>query len=387
MNNAMSWIKKFSIYIVIVFFTILFIDVISYTAYREKIQKIIPDYGYSKNDFGRGYPRYHFINDESLGFDIAKNYKTTTSTRPRHYIEYPVWGNSYGCFDNEWPKDLNQGVYLAGDSFTWGYTRYERKFGTLIEDELNVPVYACGVTHTGQRHQFEKFKRLFKRGLTPQIVIINIVSNDVSNDYFFPHTEIIKGYMIENVETCLDKEGNFKFKRIDHSTLEQELETKLSLEQPLIDFLKKYSLVGNLITKLLIPTSKGSKDSQSDTDSGCLRTVYNQKFLYLGVEYQSSDLSQANRNAIKDWISHSSTHDYDLVFSLIPSKVQKRNFNYDALEKFINLQGGKTIRFEKYIKRNNFSKMDLYHEKDAHFNELGNKKYAQFLKAYIEKNM
>ena len=129
-------------------------------------------------------------------------------------------GNSYGCFDDEWSKkDLIGGIYLAGDSFTWGYTRYEKKFGTLLEDMLGIKVYACGVTHTGQGHQLEKFKRLFGRGITPKLVVVNVVSNDMNNDFFFPHTDIVDGFMVENIERCGNVfDPNFRYTKLSHKS-------------------------------------------------------------------------------------------------------------------------------------------------------------------------
>ena len=68
-----------------------------------------------------------------------------------------------------------------------GIPRYEKKFGTLLEDMLGIKVYAR-VHWPG--HQLEKFKRLFGRGITPKLVVVNVVSNDMNND-FFPHTDIV----------------------------------------------------------------------------------------------------------------------------------------------------------------------------------------------------
>lgn len=91
----------------------------------------------------------------------------------------------FGCYDDEWKKDtLANGVYLVGDSFTWVYVEYEKKFGTLPEEMIGTKVYACGVTHTGQAHQFYKFIKLFNKGIKPRVVIVNIVVNDLNNDYF-----------------------------------------------------------------------------------------------------------------------------------------------------------------------------------------------------------
>ena len=85
------------------------------------------------------------MNDTEIGFDISPNIKTTIWEHPVEYGLYDVWANNFGCFDDEWDSNnLINGIYLAGDSHTWGYARYEKKFGTILENELQKKIYACG---------------------------------------------------------------------------------------------------------------------------------------------------------------------------------------------------------------------------------------------------
>jgi len=107
---------------------------------------------------GRGYyPRYYFVAHPTRGMDIGPN------RRGMHQVDdlnYPVWSNRFGCFDHDWPTVPEGYVYFAGDSFTWGYTPYEEKFATLFEAKTGLPTLKCGVTHTGQAHQFDKFREI-----------------------------------------------------------------------------------------------------------------------------------------------------------------------------------------------------------------------------------
>ena len=65
----------------------------------------MPHYGNNTETFSRGYPINHFKQDDLLGFDINPNYKTKTYRKPiNEYKEYDVWGNSFGCYDDEWKK-------------------------------------------------------------------------------------------------------------------------------------------------------------------------------------------------------------------------------------------------------------------------------------------
>ena len=205
----MSWIKNLFIVCVVLLITVLAIDTFSYIFFKNKVQTVFPSYGRENLfRFGRGYPRWYFMNDTEIGFDIVPNIETTIWEHPVEYGLYKVWGNNFGCFDDEWDSNnLINGIYLAGDSHTWGYARYEKKFGTILENERQKKIYACGVVHTGQQHQFIKFKRLYDRGVLPNLVIVNIAENDVDNDFHFPHTEIIDGYMVDNSKWCI-AEGN-----------------------------------------------------------------------------------------------------------------------------------------------------------------------------------
>ena len=134
------------------------VEIISFVFFKENVRRIFPEYYRQPTSFGRGYPRYHFIKHLERGFDISYNSKKVFSNFPRESKPYPVWGNHIGCFDENIDNQSKYKIYLAGDSQTWGYAPLEKKFGTKLENELGIDVAACGVTHTGQQHQFQKFK-------------------------------------------------------------------------------------------------------------------------------------------------------------------------------------------------------------------------------------
>jgi hypothetical protein len=382
----MSWIKSCFQIIFIIFLTVLIIDSIAFLGFKSKVQNIIPSFGISINNFDRGYPRYHFIRDNEIGFDIRPNFKTTTSTKPREYKKYAVWGNAYGCFDDEWlKKDIKGGVYLAGDSFTWGYASYEKKFGTLLQHSISKPVYACGVTHTGQKHQFEKFKRLFNLGIKPSYLIVNIVSNDINNDFFFPHSTIVDGYMIETIEQCGDMQlNNHTFRKNTYEEAENIVKTALEATPSLRSLLSEYSLTANIIanntrklrSKISFKAIKPSND--------CRKSISGDKFRNLGIDYSQSKLSRVNRDIIFDWIAHASVNNYQIIFSFIPDKYIE-SINYPFIEKFIESKNAIVINFNKYIDSNKIEKSTLYYENNGHFNEFGNKEYAKFLETSINK--
>ena len=58
-------------------------------------------------------------------------------------------------------------------------------------------------------------------GYKPDIVIVSITGNDVDNDFFFPHSTIIDGWMIEDVKWCL-QENELYWERIEHTKLQKQ---------------------------------------------------------------------------------------------------------------------------------------------------------------------
>ena len=375
----MKWIKNiFSIFAVslLTFFTI---DLVSYQ-FKDHLKIYLPKYGSTSTLIHKGYPRYHFSKDCSLGFDISKNYKTSTSIKPFEYKSYAVWGNSQKCFDDEWIDDnYNTGIYLAGDSLTWGYASYDKKFGTLLESKLQRNVFACGVSHTGQRHQYLKFKRLFDDGIKPEIVIINMSSNDLDNDYFFPHSTVIDGYLVENIETC----GNNFDTSFSHTRLiESELKNSMWLENNKItlkSFLKEYSFTANIIAEI----TRGTRNKFRNNFL-CRRSVYVGIHLdYLN--YEKSIFTEPNRNIILEWINHSKANGYKLIFSFIPSQDPDGTRWYLPLKKILDKESILFIDFAEYLSRRDIPLDSIFYKYDGHLNEYGNFVYAEFLHESISR--
>tara|TARA_B100000787_G_scaffold168998_1_gene158996 strand:- start:2054 stop:3226 length:1173 start_codon:yes stop_codon:yes gene_type:complete len=375
----MSWIKQI---ITVTFFsliTVIIIDLIAFP-FKEKFQVFLPLYGVEIDNFSRGYPVGHFSHDDSLGFDITPSFRTQTSIKPIGYKAYAVWGNTYGCFDDEWATDsLKGGIYLAGDSFTWGYTRYDKKFGTILERLLDTKVYACGVTHTGQAHQFNKFMRLFEEGLRPKAVIVNIVSNDLDNDFFFPHTDIIDGLMVENVEVCGDPilSSDFNYKRFDRTETKNYMLKKM-LEPSFRSYLREYSLSANVIAGITSKIRFQYNRLAKKQTSACRRSAY-AGLSKISDLYPNSHYTAQNRENITNWIAHANQNDYRLIFSFIPSKGVTRDPTYPFIQKFIEDLSGEYKSFDTHCDLECRMLNNVYYETDEHFNEVGNQLYAKYL--------
>ena len=104
-----------------------------------------------------GLPRWYYI-ATSYGFDINPNFWPPVKHRFTDG-EYYVWSNSLGCFDREVEDGEDPLVLIVGDSFTWGFTPFEDKWGTVLEKNLGIRVLKCGVGGYGTRQAFIKAKK------------------------------------------------------------------------------------------------------------------------------------------------------------------------------------------------------------------------------------
>jgi hypothetical protein len=95
------------------------------------------------------YHRYYFKADKELGFDIDAN-RPPVLTRQADGYTYHIWSNEIGCFDEPLGRP-GDSILLLGDSFTWDFTRFEDKWGTLLQKHLGMRVLRCGVSGFGTR--------------------------------------------------------------------------------------------------------------------------------------------------------------------------------------------------------------------------------------------
>jgi hypothetical protein len=84
-------------------------------------------------------------------------------------------------------------------AFTWGFAPYETKFATEFERPAGIKTAKCGVPDTGTRHEFEKFKLTIQRiGFLPSLVFVAFFENDLQNDYAYPHSTVIDGWLVDS---------------------------------------------------------------------------------------------------------------------------------------------------------------------------------------------
>ena len=368
------------------------VEIISFIFLKENLRIFHSEYWKENTKFGRGYPKNHFINHTERGFDIAPNSKPVLANKPPEIAPYPVWGNNIGCFDKNIRNQSKYSIYLAGDSNTWGFAPLEKKFGTILENELSVDVASCGVTHTGQIHQFQKFKEISQKlGYFPETVFVNVSSNDIDNDFSHPHTTIIQGYQINNVK-IKKINTSFVITKIDNDFLNSKLLKQISQKSSSrIGRLdpRKYSATSVLlyygVYKPLRTKLRKSSKSKSLRIYGVAKSIVDDGDIGYPI---NSSVAKNNRKIIKEWIQHAEDNGYDLIFADIDtqffdnydnrliSNIKDRQFFCE----FIKKQGSTCFSFVNYLDRIGIKHWDdVRWEKDVHLNYKGNQLFANFL--------
>tara|TARA_B100000963_G_scaffold279025_1_gene247463 strand:- start:20 stop:1204 length:1185 start_codon:yes stop_codon:yes gene_type:complete len=327
------------------------------------------------------------------GFDINKNKKDKgLIALPDGNGSYEIWSNSLGCFDKELSEDKKYDIYLAGDSFVWGYTPYEKKFGTILENNSKLNIAKCGVSHTGQIHQFEKFLEISDSlGYFPPLVIVNVIRNDIDNDLVYPHSTVLNGFLIENTSYKISNE-KINLVRIPNYKLKENFYFKLNSK------LKKYDprrissslIIGFEISKNIldkISDLRKLEESQilPNLLTGRRYKVYGAtKVIYPNVYPINKFIGKNNKELILKWIEHSKENKYALLFSITDGELPHENY-MDEFKAFIKKQGLNILDFAQYIKIKKIDADSIYWKTDRHFNIKGNKLYGNFLEEEIKK--
>ncbi len=375
----MNWIRPLSINLIVLMGGLLLFELICFTLLRDTIRRVDSRYAdRSELAFGKGYPQDYFHTADGRGFDIKPEARAL-SRKPVESPPYEVWANGSGCFDHDWPDDRGPEVYLAGDSFTWGYAAFEQKFGTLLEDRIGSTVMKCGVTHTGQQHQLAKFRDIAaQRGRFPRAVIINVTANDIANDFAFPHSRVVGGYLFDDVAVMRTEAGP-QLKRLGESEVEAIFQRQQaafdSFSERMKRVLNRFSATAILL-KRLGDIASGNPDVRPVTGVGA--GIYD-LYAFSGSYPIREGFASANRDALLAWQRDSEDNGYTLLVSPIPSRHLAGTGYFDELEAFLEESGIQAISFEDYLGLNAIDVQDLFWTYDPHFNLQGNAVYATFL--------
>jgi hypothetical protein len=161
--------------------------------------------------------RYYYQLDPVKGFDIRPNVAKIPTSVDNHSVEYDIWSNELGCFDEPYrgEKDV---ILLVGDSFTHSYAPFEDKWGTRIEKLLNYRVLKCGVSGYGTRQELLKAQDIIaKIHLSPRLIIVGYFMNNLNNDNAFPCLTVADGFLV----VCDQKYREPKTNRLNLAVLKK----------------------------------------------------------------------------------------------------------------------------------------------------------------------
>jgi hypothetical protein len=390
--------------------TFVTIETLSYFFFPGRYAWLLPEYRWhfsseSVPDVARGYPQHYFRKDPILGFDIREYSIGLHGISDG--IRYRVFSNSLGCFDHN-ESDSFSGrdyVYFAGDSFMWGYTRYENKLATQFEKITKIPSAKCGVPHTGTKHQFGKFRSVAARiGHFPTTVFVGFHDNDLSNDYVHPHTTVIEGWQVDTV--YLDEPRTLKLYRPSPLKLEEAVakfveSNAISRNQESHSYwyllktrLKEYSFTANILNAWRRKISPGVGQQQGD-----IRNKFGYSFYYLAepgapephnnphfLPYRTSALAAPNRQAFIEWKAHADNNKYKLVVVIIPPNFYFSDINrYAELRDFFTLNNIQYIDLTLEFNRSKSAMSTLYWAQDEHLNDGGNRAIGSMIASkYVE---
>ncbi|MBU3623759.1 hypothetical protein [Polynucleobacter sp. AP-Latsch-80-C2] len=378
-------VKNCAIICAVVLCTLTVVDLIAYLASPNQGIGLVP--AYKKDRFQEKlreaihyFPRGYNTADQVMGFDIAKNVAPVTFNMADG--SFPIFSNDIGCFDHHTLAEIKAAKsydYFAGDSFAWGYGNYEQNIPSTYEKLSGRFTVKCGIIHSGQRHQFEKFQRTVKLiGHPPKRAILTFYENDVANDYAYPHTTVIDGYAVDLYKF---DPSQFQLVPRDINQIKQDIvgginpETQ-SLNTQVDAWLDGHSLVWNLF-KIGAKQAKG-KD---------LATIYG---ISEGVnygknkDYGTAEITKRNREGLDLWINDAKKQKYELVIILIPPKIHHANTNfYGGFRDYLVV---KKVRFLDLTQQFNASKKrseELYWLNDGHLHNEGN----IFVGGYLAKEL
>jgi hypothetical protein len=386
-QTSNNYLKSSIVILAFAIVTIVLIDLIAYLASPTQGIIFIPDY--KKNRFQENlnkaihyFPRGYNVADPVMGFDIAKSVAPVAFNMADG--SFSIFSNDIGCFDHHNLAEIKAAKsydYFAGDSFAWGYGNYVQNIPSTYEKMSGRFTVKCGIIHSGQRHQFEKFQRIIKLiGYQPKKVILTFYENDAANDYAYPHTTVIEGFEVDTYKFNADQ---FQLISRDMAQITQDILAGLnpSSQKPItrVDaWLDQYSLSWNLFKVGL----KQAKAKELTTIYGISEGVnYAQ-----GKGYGTAEVTKKNRDGLDLWINDAKKQGYELILILIPPKLHHANTNfYGGLRDYLS---EKHIRFYDLTEPFNSSKKrseQLYWLNDGHLHNEGNTFVGEFLAKTLKK--
>jgi hypothetical protein len=398
--------------------TLALLDAVLFFALPASISAHFPAYredAYLIDHIGRGYPRDYFTGHADRGFDIQPT--DLPRTDQIHHMDeysYPIWSNKLGCFDQPIkPEKMERFWYMAGDSIAWGHANFEDLMGSVVETAEGVEVLQCGVTHTGQRHQFLKFLEVSKTlGKWPERVLVFYSPTDSANDYLHPHSTVIDGGLADvrmldrNNEIVTLDQGWFDKVRAEREAAKPSATTGQPTTFSLSRFLMQYSMSAQILNAGLHKIADVSPWYAEHV--GVLGEEpgldwYEKYFMYKGkklydlhtltyrqtetghLQYADFKYADDNKKIIREWRDHARANDYQLEFVLPhpgPSRLYDEESVTNFYKEFIAYLASLDLEYYNLIEEleeREIDTDDLYWEEDIHMSGRGNRVVGKIL--------
>lgn len=332
----------------------------------------------------RAYPRHYHLANSQMGFDIAPNQPATDFVMPVQTVA--IFSNELGCMDHHALAQIEQAPsyeYITGDSFTWGYADYDSKYPSVYEALTGKMVVKCGITHSGQAHQFAKFQRVVKTiGHYPRRVIVGYFLNDVINDHLYPHTTVIEGFQVDRMQV----DASYQIVPRDLSEVRKSiLQNKDGVYPSSIDhflvWIAAHSLSYNLLRfgKNQVTAWIHHQGFARSINMAPAQALGNQSIYRLSdrvsfdQRYLTQKTTEENRQAIARWVKDAKIHSYELIFLLIPTKGgYAQTPAYPGLQTYLKEQGVRYIDLAKAFRKTGQPAEKFYWQHDGHWNNEGN---------------
>jgi len=417
MPSVKRVLRALAVQLLIALATIGVLDAILFFATPDDIAMRFPGYrqGFIMGDvIGRGYPRGYFEANAERGFDIKPT--AVPRTDLVHYtdeLSYNIWSNSIGCFDTPVGPLPETYWYLAGDSVAWGHAKYEDLMGTMIQKIKGVEILQCGVTHTGQRHQFSKFLDIGKTlGRWPARVFVVYSPTDTVNDYMHPHGSVVDDGLADTKMLTRDNEiveldqGWFDQARAEREAAKPSATTGAPQNFSLSRFLLEYSMTSQILNAGLHALNDrapwlgrhiGVLGEEPMLDWFDRYSVYKGQKLYDlhrltylqtqdgHLNYENFKYADANKAVIKQWRDHALANGYSLEFVLphpgppsLYDPADATNF-YKETMAYLSSLGIKYYDVTAELNKRGVETDDLYWELDAHMSGYGNQVVGRIL--------
>jgi hypothetical protein len=322
----------------------------------------------------------YYVAHEERGFDIAPNRRGLV-----HYVDgtfYPVWSNALGCFDAE-PRIGDGYVYLAGDSFAWGFTPFEDKLGTVLERRLGLPVVKCGVAGTGQLHQLSKLKEAIAAlGRKPLLIVDTYFENDVADDLAYPSNTVVGGWTVAKMH-LVERDGRYVVRPRSPAEIEAAADVVPAVG-PLDGLwyaLARYSLSFDIARGLLARVQEGP-GGREGTGAGGLKRIYQPGLWQRDGRFWYADNPYAarNRTALGEMKAYADALDVPLFLLLIPPKGHATEPHYyDELKAALRAMGIGFADAAEHFAQKGSRWWELYWPRDAHLDPNGNRVVGDFL--------